>query len=136
MSKSIWIATSGSYSDYAINAVFEREEDAQAAVDDGFADIVEEHRLYAAGETPTKTHYWIAHNRPRTGSDPWEIHIEPRITFAEEPVVHEHGEYPVYPPERGLMCFWAKSLDRERAVKSVADRIFQHRSQEPEGPPA
>lgn len=51
----IWAVSSGEYSDYGVNAVFIREEDARAAVQAGYGCDVEEFDLYTHGKVPAKT---------------------------------------------------------------------------------
>ncbi len=124
MSK-IWAVSRGDYSDYEVQAVFEREEDAEAAVEDGYGEYVEEFRLFRAGERPVKARYWRAQNYPWNRADPWGVTVGEVVVFDEDVPKHRYGDDQ---SQTGVRCFWAESTDMERAVKSVADRIFRHRS--------
>jgi len=66
----IWAVSTGEYSDYSVNAIFERREDAEAAIAAGFLGgsydkpEIQEMTFYAAGEQPVKrpliTYYgWV-----------------------------------------------------------------------------
>lgn len=58
--RTIWAVSSGEYSSWNVNALFERREDADAAVAAGFGEDVQEYPLYPAGTVPTRIDYWAA----------------------------------------------------------------------------
>jgi hypothetical protein len=53
--RKIWAVTSGQYSDYEVNILFESKEDAEAYLAEGFGDSVEKFTIMPLGYRPTIT---------------------------------------------------------------------------------
>ena len=56
----VYAVTSDDYDWWSLDALFERREDAEAAVAAGFGMTVEESRIYPAGSVPERIDYWEA----------------------------------------------------------------------------
>lgn len=132
----MYALTSGSYSDYQVHCVFEREDDAEAAAALGGDYEVVGLPLYRAGERPTRviTH-WQAEARLY---DETPLRVEGMHTHATTHWSWE-GE-PQYGPDRprfGLLWipprsdragWWSLSAvcrDRDLALKSVQDNLAE-----------
>lgn len=127
--RTVYALQSGGYDDYTI-VVFEREEDAQAAVAMGAGDHYQPMVLMGAGELPYRTTVHRASASiglaPNTGS------AEPHITAGERWV---HGEAPPACSEvheyraRTHVNLSADGTDADAVLRVVADRYAQLRNQ-------
>lgn len=123
MSK-LWAVSSGEYSDYSVNAVFDTEEDARAAVALGVGDDVLEMDYYRSGDRPVKRHVWFAHSgritaegvheRANLSANVHEIWT-PESRLASRPVVREQRE------GKGV---W---VDVQAPTKELAEKVLHDR---------
>ena len=126
MAKTIYLVTSGSYSDYSVCAAFEREEDALRMKADARmeGDYVEEMIYFGKGEQPEVA--TVYHARGAYGNlDSVECDYAPTVTEGgydwpppSRPQVRENVH--LRHDERGVT---AKCVDRDAAIKAVKDRI-------------
>jgi hypothetical protein len=64
--RTVWMVTSGEYSDYGVDGIFETEQDARTAVGAGFGGSdtdIREIDLYEPGDQPVKHLSWRAYAR-------------------------------------------------------------------------
>lgn len=122
--KTVWAASSGSYSDYGVSSIFERQEDAEAYVaemnvDKGYGPdyYVEDFTYYPAGTRPTVTLIWAVY-----AHDSGSVTVESYAT--DEADAPRRYARPVATEETvgGRMYFRASCIDKEAAIKAVADR--------------
>ena len=130
----IWAASSGSYSDYGVDVLFETKKDAQAYVDYGFAEHVEEFKLYPAGYRPVVTKLYTAF--AASWLDEMQTNDHNRVDD-DGSITREYRHPKVSVSDLGDK-YWsvnALCLDREGAIKACADRAvpFQLLQQEKSG---
>lgn len=127
-----WAVTAGEYSDYSVCAVFERQGDADQAMLAGLGDDTREIMYYPAGaELPRRVGYWRAWGTiwpDDRVEGPTANPEEMWTSFVAEPVptkraVLRENEY------LGRVSIVAECLTEAGALKAVADRIAQRRSE-------
>jgi hypothetical protein len=117
--RTVYAATSGSYSDYAVDALFERREDAERYVAAGLAEDIEEIPLYA--EMPQLyTVYTATIGKRGPGRSVGQLRTTSYVT-TDEPE-HKTGD--------SDWMVTAEGPDRERVVKSVRDRYARWKAQQ------
>lgn len=109
----VYAASSGEYSDYHVDCVFEREEDAKRYVAAGLADRYEELTLYS--EMPTLYTIYSARIN-KVGGGYWGQ------AGAFREWSHITTQEPKHKPTEIEWYFEAEGPDRERVIKSVRDR--------------
>jgi hypothetical protein len=126
----LWAISSGDYSDYSVNAVFDTEEDARAAIALGLGERLEEMDYYRAGDTPVKREIWQAHSG-RINADgsmaipaneagrmtPWVPSSRP-----DRPKVTEERE-------NGGIWITVEAPSKEMAEKVLHDRVAKARAE-------
>ncbi len=133
ITRTVWAASSGSYSDYSVDCLFETEEDAQAYIDAGHAEHVESFEMHPAGYRPNTTTVYRAfiasHLHEMEVSSEGRLDDDGSVTREfRRPVVNVSDQRaawtaPSSPYLRG--GYWnvsAYCLDREAAIKACADR--------------
>lgn len=134
MSKtSVWAVSSGSYSDYGVSCVFATEELANQYADrmnvgTGFRDFfVEEFDFY--DDLPPMHVVWTAEQHVWKdgpyGADPPDLCTRSSVSVGDAPKFETGTRL----AGRHSPVVWARGTDRERCVKSVADRITQLRAE-------
>lgn len=126
--KTVYSVSSGSYSDYRVEKLFESREDAERFADGGggqYTDgFVEEFQLYPAGTEGYEV--WRAMGWTSRGLD--EIRIESSRAMQPGPRRPEVRTHPML-GIRGMgdpgYFVSASCADRNAAIKSVKDRIAQ-----------
>lgn len=121
--RTVHALTSGSYSDFRVHAVFEREEDAQAAVDAGAGDDHQPLTVFGPGGQPRRTVIYRAYAAVGLLSHAQnaEPRVVPQVTWIYD------GSSPQRPQLRESsttvhLDLNAEGEDREAALKVVADR--------------
>lgn len=126
MSKTVYMVTSGSYSDYRVDGVFLSEKDAEAAVAADFGDDYDQIDLYEEGELPTKVGYWCASGTIGKSGEmlsapsafyrtTWQRHPD---TFLPRPdVTHDYATW------IGGWYVVSQARTEEDALKVVRDRL-------------
>ena len=117
--------TSGEYSDFGVCALFERREDAEAAMHAGAGDSVAEYPLYGPEELPKQVtvHYGNAvlgrAGMAHLDQEPW-FHSRVVWDFATpvEPLFNATS----VTDKNGFGRFHAEGTDSEAVIKSVSDR--------------
>ena len=130
----VWGASSGSYSDYGVNAVFERKEDAEQYVKDGLADNVEEFDFYPAG-------FRVPHltvHRARITDRHTEIELTERSRVDIDGAAERRYKRPqartIDNREDGQgWIIYADCTDRQAAIKAVSDRAAPFQLAQPKG---
>lgn len=125
--RKIWATVSGSYSDYRVGVLFETEGDAQAYVDAGFDEDIEEFWLHPAGYRPKIT--LVYHAAWNFG--PW---FGPDVKISEERRIDDDGEVarklsrPDIKADPRFDFIGGECTDRDLLAKAMQDRIYQHRA--------
>jgi hypothetical protein len=131
--KKAWAVTSGSYSDYGIEAVFESREDAEAAKAEGFGDAVEEFEFYASGKKPVFYPVFNIHvDVSPTGQiinyrEADDSKVRERRVFARE-APEDDGKVrvsvAVYEQAGGrVVTIFVEGRDRNRVAQTFSDRL-------------
>jgi hypothetical protein len=127
VSRKIWAVEEGSYSDYSVKALFERQEDADAAHAAGLGDDVSEFVLFGPGELPRKVGYWRAYGRlfldgRREGPRAYPQSGWSSIGEFDPPTRPKVTEYRPMP---GFIDFHSEAMTEKAAIKAVSDRMAQ-----------
>lgn len=132
----LWAVTSGEYSDYSVNAVFETEEGAREAIALGLGEDVRALDYYRTGDKPVRRETWIAYSG-RIEADgsrtPGSMNMVPReagrmTSWApssrptDRPTVTEDRE-------RGGLWITVEAPTKEMAEKVLHDRIAKARAE-------
>lgn len=147
--RTVYAVTSGSYSDHHVLALFERREDAAAAVAAGLgatnydtANDIEEFTLFPAAALPRKVGYWAAYLGLKGDGSPdgrTEVWAQPREGWTgvdgeipgRRPRVEVHAvpwdRSPDSPVSRYNVS--AHAMTQEAAVKAVSDAVAKLRAE-------
>lgn len=119
--RTVWAVSRGSYSDYGIVAIFETEAQANEWVHLG--EFVEEFHFTPAGEKPIQRSVYNASWNSQRGDagihvyEAHEIGTEDAF-FQPADIARWHSGYVVS----------ARGTDRQRVVKSVADKLAEYKA--------
>lgn len=117
--------TAGEYSDFSVCALFERREDAEAAMHAGAGDYVAEYPLYGPEDLPKQVtvHYGNAVLGPagmaHMDKEPW-FHMRVVWDFASPTGALFNAT--ALTDKHGWLRFHAEGTDSAAVVKSVSDR--------------
>lgn len=121
-SRTIYAASSGSYSDYGVSCLFEQKEHAERYVAAGLAEFVEEFEIYS--EMPELFTKWSAAiDKPGGqgfGMAPGRLRVRSSSTTEEPKHSFYENDYRV----------GAEGPDKERVVKSVTDRYARWKAEQ------
>jgi len=129
----LWAVTSGEYSDYGVNALFDTEEDARAAAVRGFGDAVTQIDYYPSGDPPVQREVWMGQTGPITADGPTHSAIYPLV--AGPTTVWRRRSMSVDRPhveqEREGSRIWVtvQAPTKELAEKVLHDRIAKARAE-------
>jgi hypothetical protein len=136
--RKVWILESGEYSDYRVGCIFEREEDAEAAVAAGLGEDYSERILFAPGVLPVKTRRgWNGAARldhdgyesapyahPHDVHDADELDPKPVELYPERVEVKVHKQQVRVAQNGPYDCLLtARGRDREDVLKALSDRM-------------
>ncbi len=127
----LWAISSGEYSDYSVNAVFDTEEDARAAIALGLGERLEEMDYYRAGDKPIKREIWQAHSG-RINADGSMAVPEPHEAGRMTPCVpSSRPDRPKVTEERENGGIWitVEAPSKEMAEKVLHDRVAKVRAE-------
>jgi hypothetical protein len=133
--RTVYAASSGSYSDYSVDALFEIKEDAEQYVTDEHAEFVEEFSLYEPGyrAKTVRIFTWEFWSDPIRKSDRSheygrshrEIDDDGEVSRKyARPVVSEHD----FPNKTWRII--AQCIDEDLALKALRDRVTRRRAVE------
>lgn len=129
--RKVWTVTSGAYSDFRVEAIFETEADAKVAVANGFGEDVNEMTLYPAGSRPQKRIEWrvwaTVGDKPENDQEPYDrLGIEWNLIDSKRAPKRPRVDQ----RKTGLgVTVTAWSSDREAALKAVSDRYAQPKAE-------
>lgn len=124
--RTCYAVTSGEYSDYGVDRIFELREDAEAYIAKmGGGFDVEEFDYHPAGTGPVPHTQYSA--RWREWDEAAGIVESSRQTT--EPPKHRGAEHYGVPPYPGRAYFYASGPDRERVRKSVSDHVARYKAE-------
>jgi hypothetical protein len=121
----VYAISSGEYSDYSVERIFERKEDAEKYIaamgNTGYRALeVEEFEFHPAGDVPTVYTSYYASIHP-------EQYDEIRQSSERTTTKPEHCASGLDEP--GMVWIFASGPDRERVLKSVSDRLAKWKAQ-------
>jgi len=128
----LWAITSGSYSDYTVNAVFDTEEDARAAIALKLGEDLTELDYYRSGDKPIQRGVWHANSGPISADGPvpfggWSLEAHLITSWVpssrpERPSVREIRE-------GQRIWVYVEAPTKELAEKVLHDRIAKARAE-------
>ncbi len=133
----VYAVTSGEYSDYRVEAIFEMQAGAEQAQRAGLGDGIIEITYYPAGAPgPTAVTVWRAGGEVRLDGTGWTNEAYSRTEWTADPTfrppirprVQEHSMH-------ASISVSAEALTKEAAEKAVSDRVAKLRAERLEAQP-
>lgn len=128
----LWAVTSGEYSDYSVDGIFETEEDARAAVRLGYGEDVKPIDFFRAGDAPVKRLVWYARSGPITPegvvANGWDREARQEVTWKAASAQLDRPEVE-QDREGDRIWIYVEAPTKELAEKVLHDRIAQARAE-------